>query len=463
MGQHFSSTDLMAICPHCQTRTDDALTLCPTGDGYYTIEEDEYQSHSEEGLLGQAVGGRFVVTGMLGQGSMARVFRAHQINVERDVALKVFEAKRFADQVSSTNSEEALEHARERFSQEAKVLAKVSHPNCVTLYDYGVDDSGGYIYIAMEYVSGMSLRKAITRGLKADAIVEISQQILLALREAHALGIVHRDLKPENIILTLRFATEEQLVKVVDFGIAKMLGPQDYSRTKVGTLFGTPAYMSPEQCRGETSTVGPHSDIYSLGCILYEMISGHLPFEERSPQAMVAAHTTKPVPPLAPRPGLQLPAGFVDFVMKCVRKEPEQRWENGQAALVALNEMLTPNNPVSTAEFMRIRASASNIAPSSKVVVPQNQIRGEELNPPTQDMPAPQLPQSRVTQRSADLSGENIFETHSGKNAKKQKSAAAATDSTSRGMTAMALFGLILAIAFVAILFFYIYKTIMGT
>lgn len=390
----------MAICPYCETRTESALMPCPSNDGFYTIEEKDWHDSRGEPLLGWPVAGRFIVTALVGRGSMARVFRARQLQLNRDIALKLFDSAALQHELMQPGDREAaINVAKERFEREAQVLAQISHPNCVTMYDYGVSADGRYLYIAMEFVQGLSLRQAVNRRLKFEAIAEIAQQVLLALREAHALEIVHRDLKPENIILSVRPGSEEQVVKVVDFGIAKMLsGPQE-SRTMAGTLFGTPAYMSPEQCRGETDTVGPSSDIYSLGCVLYELVSGELPFRAQTPQEMVRMHIMDQPPRVPPRHGLEMPPAFGDFLLRCMAKKPEDRYTDAQEAIIALDEIMGANQGgSSTSEYMRRRAAAAHARPA-KVTVPKDQIRGDQIEPPVVDQPQVSR---RKTQQSQD-------------------------------------------------------------
>lgn len=379
----------MPICPYCETQTETPLTPCPSGDGFYTIDEEDWRACRGEPLLGWPVAGRFVVTNLIGRGSMARVFRARQIQLNRDVALKLFDSAALQHELLPQGDRaEAIEIAKERFEREAQVLAQISHPNCVTLYDYGVSADGRFLFIAMEFVQGLSLRQAVNRGLKFGAIVEIAQQVLLALREAHALGIVHRDLKPENIILSVRFGTEEQVVKVVDFGIAKMLTNTEESRTMVGMLFGTPAYMSPEQCRGETETVTKASDIYALGCVLFELVTGRLPFNATTPQEMVRMHLECPPPEAIARHGMEIPETFKGFLKTCMQKDPAARFPDAHAALVALDEIVgsTPGLS-STSGYMRRRAAASQPS-GSKVVVPKDQIRGDQIAPPSRETAA---------------------------------------------------------------------------
>lgn len=404
----------MPYCPHCKTATTEPFLPCPMGDGYYTLNEEDIRANRDEPLIGWPVAGRFVVTGLLGRGTMARVFRARQLEVDRDVALKIFSRESLIkENLSLHDQEAAAQMAKERFVQEAKVLAKLQHPNCVTLYDFGVGKNEEFLFIAMELVQGISLRTAANRRLKFPAILEIAQQILLALREAHGVGIVHRDLKPENIILSFRPGSEEQVVKVVDFGIARMLGTTTDGHTLVGTLFGTPAYMSPEQCRGETLTIRAHSDIYSLGCILYELICGKLPYAASTPQEMVRQHVQAPPPDVIVRAGLRVPFEFVDFVSKCLQKDPTDRFATAHEALQALSVCGAEADATgSTSSHMR-RAVLSGPAQSfARVSVPEDRVRGDYLDAPRVEVAEVAQPQvSSARQQSASGSA-SVYETH---------------------------------------------------
>lgn len=362
----------MPICPNCETQGEELFSPCPTGDGYFLVDDDEYFSHTSDPWLGLRLGDRFIIASILGQGSMGYVYKAHQIQVERMVAVKIFQTNK----VVLTDEDGPV--SQDRFVQEARVLAKLSHPNCVTLYDFGYDHEGDFLYIAMELVGGISLRRAVRRGIKIEAVVEVVRQVLMALREAHALEIVHRDLKPENIILSYRQTSNEQIVKVLDFGIAKLLRKDPGKRTAAGLLFGTPAYMSPEQCRGETN-VSPASDIYSLGCMLFEMIAGHLPFDSDLPQEMVRQHQFEPMPKLVPRKGSELPKGVEQFVQKCMEKEPENRYPNAKVALAAFEEIV--GGEARTGQLASGLETLGDDVTSRRVAVPKNRITGAKLDP----------------------------------------------------------------------------------
>jgi len=374
----------MAICPKCQRESPDVLDSCPSGDGFFCIEEDEFYSYNDDRLLGRKIADRFIVESVLGRGSMSRVYRAHQGQVDRSVALKVFRPETILGRDSSEEADtQERSRAEARFVQEAQVLGKLTHPNCVTVYDFGLDDDGQFLYMAMEYVAGVSLRTAIRRGLKFDAIVEIARQVLQALREAHSLDIVHRDLKPENVLLSSRYSSEQQVVKVLDFGIAKLLrGDSDDSGQ--GKLFGTPAYMSPEQCRGQSDAIGPMADIYAFGCVVYEMVCGSLPFPNDDPQEMVRAHLYNEVPEVEPRQGLEVPAGVESFITKCLQKDPSDRFASAHEALEVLEEAVRQSD-VPFGSGLTVRndghVQRKHRDQSRKVEVPENRLTGKDLDP----------------------------------------------------------------------------------
>ncbi len=446
MRRDHDKSMIMAICTHCETRGEPLYSPCPNEDGYFLIEDEEYFGNARDPWLGKEIGGRFIIVSILGQGSMGHVYKAYQRQVDRMVAMKLFEPDKVV------LSDEDGPATRERFIQEAQVLAKLSHPNCVTLYDFGYEPDRGFLYIAMEHVAGISLRRAVRRGIRFDAIVEVVRQVLMALREAHALDIVHRDLKPENIILSYRQTSEEQIVKVLDFGIAKLLRKEPHQRTQAGLLFGTPAYMSPEQCRGETDVM-PASDIYSLGCMTYEMISGHLPFDSDIPQEMVRQHQYEPIPDLLPRRGTELPEEMEKFVRTCMEKEPEERYANAAVALKAFNEVV--GQAFGGGALQQGMAGLTDEGLSRRVAVPGNRITGATLDPTGErdrpevlaemDMPE----QNAASNQSVDREGDGVTDTVRGKEAGTSRPAAKAA----LGSGLSGRLGLLLA-AVVAVLLF---------
>lgn len=241
----------------------------------------------------EAIEGRYKVVREIGQGAAGAVYEGVQLSVDRRVAIKIL-----------SQANQAREDYRERFSREAKAIARLSHTNCITLHDFGFSDEFQALYMVMEFVDGVELFELIKdEPLPFRRALNIAIQIAEALAHAHKRGILHRDLKPENVLVT-----SDDEVKVLDFGLARMLDLFSDERgrrlTAEGAIFGTPAYMSPEQCGGELD-VTVHSDIYSLGVVMYQLFEGNLPFDSRQVVKVLTQHRKSPPPPItAPIPDL---------------------------------------------------------------------------------------------------------------------------------------------------------------
>lgn len=287
-------------------------------------------------LIGSLVGNRFVVIEKIAQGGMGVVYRAEQTGIWRPVALKVLRPRYSRDK-----------NLHERFRIEAATASRLSHPNTITIYDFGFTDDRG-LYIAMEMLDGLSLDQEIARNGALDwrRGCRVGVQICASLQEAHESNILHRDLKPENIMLTNR-GNEVDVVKVLDFGIAKIMTQEgDDSQpalTAGNELFGTPEYMSPEQIRGDT--LDNRSDIYSLGVILHRMMSGAHPFAAPTPIAVLTKHLTEtPSLPAAPEGMRKIPSELVSLIESCLAKQPESRPPSmervGEILLTVLDETL---------------------------------------------------------------------------------------------------------------------------
>jgi eukaryotic-like serine/threonine-protein kinase len=249
-------------------------------------------------------GGRYRVERMLGQGGMAAVYLAHDAELERPVAIKVL-AEHLA-------SDEAF---RQRFLREARMAAKLSHPNIVHVYDQGEED--GRPFIVMEYVEGMTLGDELRENgpLAPARVVDLGLQICGGLEHAHASGLVHRDVKPGNLLLRA-----DGTVKIADFGIAR--AAQATKLTQIGSVLGTAAYLAPEQAAGEQVTAA--ADIYSLGCVLFELLTGRTPYVFETLPELVFKQREEPITPIRElRP--EVPVALEAAVMHCLARNPEYR------------------------------------------------------------------------------------------------------------------------------------------
>jgi DNA-binding SARP family transcriptional activator/tRNA A-37 threonylcarbamoyl transferase component Bud32 len=266
----------------------------------------------QQGPRGDAAAGRYEIQRELGRGAAATVYLARDRRVDRPVALKVLRP----EVASATDAR--------RFRREIAILARLHHPHILQLYDSGVLPAGagprGLFYV-MPYVGGESLRRRLEREspLPVAEALAIARDVAEALAHAHASGVIHRDIRPENILLDSGHAL------VADFGIASVLETAGAGRlSESGVVLGAPAYVSPEQARGDAAIDG-RSDIYSLGCVLYEMLAGEPPFSGATRAAVLAHHCGSPVPPLRTvRP--ELPASLEHAVVRALAKSPEQRF-----------------------------------------------------------------------------------------------------------------------------------------
>ena len=287
-------------------------------------------------LLGATLDGRFKVIEPIGSGGMGRVYRAMQLPMNRPVALKVLNSN------FGLGRDEAF---RQRFLVEAELTAKLRHPNSITVIDSGCTKEG-FFYIAMEYLEGDTLADVLLQegALPWRRALNIAQQVARALREAHSLGVVHRDLKPANVFL-LNHGDDQDQVKVLDFGLVKsfVAGAEIEGRaiTQQGMLMGSPPYMSPEQ--GDRNEADPRSDIYSLGIVLYETLTGNPPFTGRAPLEVIMKHVNDTVPPMKIPPHLEMiPPEMDAIVRKCLAKSPMDRFQSLDEVLSAMQEMTSP-------------------------------------------------------------------------------------------------------------------------
>jgi len=303
----------MKVCPKCAAEYPDNYGFCASeGERLVpaaTVVEVSVPAVQEtDVLLGVLLDGKYTVERKLGSGSMGVVYAATHRLINKQIAIKVF--------TPETGGDESL---AERFKQEAEAAARIRHPSIVAVNDFGETDSG-QLYIVMEYLDGVSLREVINKEsrLAPDHVVNLGRQICSGIAAAHSVGIVHRDLKPENVFIEM--VDGRETVRIFDFGIAKLLDRAGL--TKAGYVLGTPAYMSPEQATAQL--LDHRSDIYSVGIILYELLSGQPPFTGAKPQQVLVKHVIEQAQPLdALRP--DIPAALARVIMRALEKAPDDR------------------------------------------------------------------------------------------------------------------------------------------
>ncbi len=272
-------------------------------------------------LIGQILNDRYKVVEEVGRGGMSAVYRGVHELMDRTVAIKVLLPQLVSDQISI-----------KRFQQEAQAASHLQHPNVITVYDYGFVASG-QPYLVMDFLEGESLSEIIKadKHVPVKRVIPIFMQACEALEHAHQKGVIHRDLKSSNIML-IDFEGKKDFVKVVDFGIAKLMpssGKQSQNLTQTGEVFGSPIYMSPEQCMAQS--LDARSDIYSMGAMIYEALTGQPPLMGQSIIDTMQMHMSTPPKPFKEvRPDLNIPDALERVVLKALAKKPEQRYQSMQ-------------------------------------------------------------------------------------------------------------------------------------
>jgi serine/threonine protein kinase len=278
--------------------------------------------------IGEVFEEKYKIEEILGSGGIGTVYRAVQLDCQRNVALKILHQYALDDEYQA------------RFIQEAQALSRLSHANVVTVYNLGLSQSG-IPYLVMEYVKGQNVRRILSSVNRMPVLqaLRIVRDAARALACVHEHGIVHRDLKPENILLTP--VPEPDTVKIVDFGLARLANPQNQEQklTSTGELIGTSAYMSPEQCKGRA--VDSRTDVYSLTACLYEMIVGRRPFDSENPVGVIYKHLNDPVPAiLASQVDLFHPA-LNKIVSQGMAKEAAMRFANMEEMANRIDETIS--------------------------------------------------------------------------------------------------------------------------
>jgi serine/threonine protein kinase len=311
------------ICPRCQqVLAPDAhfCSSCGLSTAETNIQTEAFSQRETlkipvDPLVGQVLNSKYQLVARLGEGGMGVVYVAHRLHIGGDVAVKVLHPEFVRDA-----------KAIERFRREARSAAMIRHPNVVTIYDFNEAQSEGVpAYIVMELVRGTSLRDLLREQgkLPSARAVELMEQICAGVGAAHRQGIVHRDLKPDNVIIEpANDESVRETVKVLDFGLAKLRDTSgEFSLTNTGAMVGTPAYLSPEQCRGEP--LDARSDVYGLGAILYEMLTGKRPFVATTIAGLIAQHLNEQPPPFDSQLGIA--STLQAACLRALSKNPDQR------------------------------------------------------------------------------------------------------------------------------------------
>jgi serine/threonine-protein kinase len=358
-------------CPQCGTRCGPEHKFCAK----CGFPISEAQGQATDPLIGKTLPGGHVVLELIDVGGMGRVYRAEQRLLGRTVAVKIIHPHLLGDETIEA-----------RFITEARAASQLNHPNSVSVFDFGKAD--GQFYLVMEYLRGRDLAVAArTEGLfELPRIAHVMGQVLAALEEAHHLGIVHRDLKPENIILQ-SMRSGGDFVKVVDFGLAKLKAEVRARRiTNPGMVCGTPQYMAPEQARGDV--VDARTDLYAVGIILYELLTGQLPFESPSPNEVVAMQLNdSPPDPREMTDERDLSDAIIALLDRALAKFPSERFQTASEFSEALGAALGAGN----AERNRVSAEHVRCPTCNALVERPQKFCGECGSPmrPGVSMPAP--------------------------------------------------------------------------
>lgn len=310
-------------------------------------------ARKQDPLIGTVFAERYTILEVLGRGGMGVVYKARHDLMDRTVAIKMMLPQLVSDDVSLA-----------RFQREARAASRINHPNIIAIHDFGMTNDTGVAYLVMDYIEGCDLGDLIKaeKQIGVQRAAKIFMQVCDALSHAHKIGVVHRDLKPSNIML-LKQPDAGDFAKVLDFGVAKLSAQEgeidEQKLTTTGEVFGSPVYMSPEQCSGDK--LDARSDIYALGCVMYEALTGKPPCAGKTPIETIAKHMTQMPDAFAMvRPDLYIPDWMERLVFKALAKDPNKRQQSMQQVL----EELQAGIGKSSATKVQPLASAQPVSPA---------------------------------------------------------------------------------------------------
>ncbi len=353
----------MILCPRCHAENKGDARFCERcGENLAALSQK-----GKDPFIGRILSDKYLILDHLGDGGMGKVYKAEQLSLSKNIAIKILHKELLQNDTQV-----------KRFQREALLASRLEHPNSINIIDFGKTEEGAH-FLAMEALSGVELSDVIKKEfpLSTERTVHIMMQVCSVLSEAHANTIVHRDLKPENIMLIDRM-DDPNFVKVLDFGIAKLheRDPNEPAITMQGMVCGTPEYMSPEQAMGKE--LDPRTDLYSLGCVLYEMLTQRVPFRNPNPQALLAMHIKeKPVPPSQLMPDLNIDPALEKVALKAMKKKVENRYQSSMEMRQALEAILVDSGAYRP-------TSASQPIPTPPQTPPPPPQNGNLNNIPTQ-------------------------------------------------------------------------------
>ena len=319
---------------------------------------DEQVHNDLAQMVGSVLAGTYRLDALIGEGGMGAVFRGRHVLLRRDVAIKVLHPDFARDS-----------ELVKRFDREAQSAARLNHPNCVQVTEFGSTDEG-MKYLVMQLLEGTELQNVVDGPTPPERSVDLILQVLRGLEHAHGQGVVHRDLKPQNVFVT-RDHEGREVLKLVDFGIAKIIGGDGAleQMTRAGMVFGTPQYMSPEQALG--LEIDARADLYAAGVLLYQIVTGRLPFNSDDPVALIRMQVSTEPPPLPP----SVPQELAAIIFRLLAKQKEQRYPDARTVRIALEryrESLSPRSGKSGASdpLMDIVASGGDLSGLTAVARP---------------------------------------------------------------------------------------------